>query len=455
MMIATDCSGVSASVIGSGVYGTVVEGRIHGNEPGDVVIKIQYMCTASCITGGGDVIGHEVEEDVVMEGAIAAFAKRTRDPTGVFAMRFATVITCQCCRPPERFALFAYNVAPGQALMKSTYVHGHLTHAFAPRLHGVVLRRFAFEMARSLAALHALRVYHGDMKPAHVYVDGATGDGANMRVTLLDLGFLCEEGRVRRWPTYTGWWRAPEAWDPELVHSVGKPADIFALALCLTCAATGTTHYKPSTLNESRAYSGRLPHVVARLMAPLDTALSAIMCRCVSVDADRRPSAAQLVDSLGTLSGAAPPGWSLGEYVPPRETVLFGDGVARAPVLPPESHLEAQLHMFRTYTMSMDAIRVVGHKCLWVAVDGVENSARRIYARLVGWIAHNATHAAIMLALKLHWPLRTSYSQYEFQFDDPCTLQGYRFIATGIKPPAASAALVQRALAELEWDLFA
>lgn len=447
LMIGTDCSGVNASVIGAGAYGTVLDGRVYGESPGDVVVKLQYMCVYPDYTTSGINNGREVEEDVVIEGALAAAAARHGINAGIFPLRHATVVHCMCCKPAHTFALFAYDISPGTALLESKRVDSVTRFDFKLRLGGILLRRFAFEMARAIASLHALNVYHGDLKPAHVYVDGATGDGDDMRVTLLDLGFACEKGRVRRLPMYTGWWRSPEAWDTALVHTVGQPSDIYAYALCMMCAATNTITHRPNNLHEARALCNRLPDVVTRMFAGIDPQLGAILHTCLIFDVDRRPSAPVLMAMLASLENAAPC-----SYTVPHGAVVFGEGVPVAPPAPDDGDLETQMRMFSLLTLNREAIQTVGLERLTRAVSCMKNSARRIYARLDGWEENEAAHAALMLALKLHWPLRTAD---DITFNAPSTLRGYVFISRKIYPQSASATLVECALTKLRWDVLA
>jgi serine/threonine protein kinase/tetratricopeptide (TPR) repeat protein/DNA-binding MarR family transcriptional regulator len=150
------------------------------------------------------------------------------------------------------------------------------------------LRELGLDLARALAALHALGHVHGDLKPENVRFD------LKGRAYLLDLGFAAPTGCAfseRGTPGYLPpEYLAGAKWDPS--------GDIFALGVTLYQAATGE-HPCPAALElgaESaiiKAFSRRDARRPSLLAASLSPAMDQWLAAALDPDAAGRPSTEQ------------------------------------------------------------------------------------------------------------------------------------------------------------------
>lgn len=417
-----------ARVLGMGMYGVVLEAR-SDDTGARLAVKLQALCALSYQMGA-----EEVDQDVVYEGAVLAAATRRLDPDcGLPALHSAAVVYCECCEPARAFAVFAMARAPGLPLLHESE-RSRCTRTFA--MGGEPLRRAALALTRPLVALHSLGLYHGDLKPQHLLLDTASGTA---RASLVDLGFASTQGRLRRAPLYTSWWRPLEAWDSALADSVGQASDVFALALCVLELTAVPVPYRPRTLGEAREAGGALREALREALRDIDAPLCDALLPCLAPEAAARPSAAALARSLAALAGVA-------DALPaePRAARRIGT-LAGADV----QALESELRVFTSRALAKDVAAAVGAARLGTEVEAVRRTAWMLRARLAECEPFdNSEHAALVLALRLHWPLATR----GFAFDDPsiaacsddvfCTL-----------PPWRSVGAVNRALTLLGWDL--
>jgi hypothetical protein len=158
----------------------------------------------------------------------------------------------------------------------------------------------ARQVARALAAAHALGVVHRDIKPANILVDG----GGNVKVT--DFGIaraaqattLTRPGMVLGSANYV----APEQAQG---NTVGPAADIYSLGCVLFEAVTGSTLYQgPNAVAIATQHvSGDVPDPRARV-PDLPPEVAALVMRSLQKEAQQRfPSATAMADALAAANG--------------------------------------------------------------------------------------------------------------------------------------------------------
>lgn len=141
------------------------------------------------------------------------------------------------------------------------------------------LRPRVIALLRVLRSIHALRIVHGDLKPANVLVDVS---GA---VTLLDFGTTAGDALPRAVPAATLGY-APEDW--RLPGGIDARADLFAVAVMVTEVLTGL-----------RPGPGAAPPY------PSDPSLAGLLRRMLAADRDHRPPDVHAVlAALGETDGS-------------------------------------------------------------------------------------------------------------------------------------------------------
>ena len=184
-------------------------------------------------------------------------------------------------------------------------------------------------VAQALVGLHGDGLTHRDLKPANVMVSPHGPRVIDFGIARALVGTRTpEHGTTLGTPGYM----APEAGAGE---RIGPPADVFALAGVLTWALTGKGPFgdghPSSVLYRSENLEPELDHVPEHLR-PLITA-------CLDKDPTRRPTAAQVLQSLG---GPTAPMATATHWLPPaaasavdavgneyRARVDFGDRARR------------------------------------------------------------------------------------------------------------------------------
>ncbi|WP_449066389.1 serine/threonine-protein kinase, partial [Planomonospora algeriensis] len=209
-------------------------------------------------------------------------------------------------------------VAGGLPYLVTEYVDGpSLAQVIEERgaLHGAELVRLVFGTLTALAAVHQAGVVHRDFKPANVLL-GRDGP----RVIDFGIARVLDAapgtGELIGTPPYM----APEQFDGS---GAGTPADMFAWASTVVCAATGRPPFG----------TGPTPMVINRILngspdlgeaAELDGELRELVSACLDKEPARRPTAAGALMRL------------LGGRVPAREILPEGSRRA-APEPPPEA----------------------------------------------------------------------------------------------------------------------
>ena len=177
------------------------------------------------------------------------------------------------------------------------------------------VRRLMTDVAAGLAAAHRRKVYHRDIKPNNVVLDGETG-----RAMVLDFGIsavmssrrrkslgtkLTEEGMYLGTPTYM----SPEQANAENV--TGK-SDVYSLGVLVFEVLVGHPPFEGSPLQIVASHMNNTPPRVDELRSDVSEEMSTLIARCLDKDPARRPSAEEIVHYLSpTEKGSVewpPPG---------------------------------------------------------------------------------------------------------------------------------------------------
>ncbi len=164
--------------------------------------------------------------------------------------------------------------------------------------------RAIFEpLARALASMHARGIRHQDIKPENIFLAELPGDGAPLPV-LLDLGVAAEDAEM----VFAG---TPTYFAPEVACQfasvtekppVGHAADVFALALALRNALEPSTQEDVPANAVETFIEARARAVPALPRNPQLRFLEPWFARWMALDADERPTAAELADELAVLN---------------------------------------------------------------------------------------------------------------------------------------------------------
>jgi tRNA A-37 threonylcarbamoyl transferase component Bud32 len=172
-------------------------------------------------------------------------------------------------------------------------------------LHGLMLtearvRRLMADIAAGLAAAHRRKVYHRDIKPNNVVLDGETG-----RAMVLDFGIsaayssrrqsfgtrLTDEGMYLGTPTYM----SPEQGNSEEV--TGK-SDVYSLGVLAFELLVGRAPFEGSPVAVMAAHLKETPPRVDEVRSDVSEELATLIARCLDKDPERRPSAQEIVHWL-------------------------------------------------------------------------------------------------------------------------------------------------------------
>jgi serine/threonine protein kinase len=223
---------------------------------------------------------------------VAAERDRLRFEQEVAALKALTDL-------PHLLAPLDAGVAYGRAYLVNPYcpsgsLQDHLVTV--GRLTTIEVRRIGVKLAEALGRAHDLGLYHRNIKPSNVLVDG---DGEPQ---LADFGLvsLALAGDYAVPDEGLRPYAAPEAFLPELMTA---PADIYALGATLYALLAGTS-LPPPTGPDPAADLPTVPRV-----------MMSVIRRAVATDPDQRfASAVQMRDAL---AAAKPRGGVVGRAVVP------------------------------------------------------------------------------------------------------------------------------------------
>ena len=163
------------------------------------------------------------------------------------------------------------------------------------------VRRLMSDVASGLAAAHRRKVYHRDIKPNNIVLDGETG-----RAMVLDFGIsaaagsrkrkslgskLTEEGMYLGTPTYM----SPEQANAEEVS--GK-SDVYSLGVLAFELLVGHPPFEGTPIAIVAGHMGQMPPRVDELRSDVSEELSTLIARCLDKNPARRPEAEEIVHYL-------------------------------------------------------------------------------------------------------------------------------------------------------------
>jgi hypothetical protein len=164
----------------------------------------------------------------------------------------------------------------------------------------VRVRRLMADVAAGLAAAHRRKVYHRDIKPNNIVLDGETG-----RALVLDFGIsaayssrrhslgkrLTDEGMYLGTPTYM----SPEQGNGEEV--TGK-SDVYSLGVLAFELLVGRAPFEGSPLAVMAGQMREIPPRVDELRSDVSDELATLIARCLEKNPVRRPTAEEIVHFL-------------------------------------------------------------------------------------------------------------------------------------------------------------
>jgi tRNA A-37 threonylcarbamoyl transferase component Bud32 len=169
-------------------------------------------------------------------------------------------------------------------------------------LHGRMLtearvRRMMADVAAGLAAAHRRKVYHRDIKPNNIVLDGETG-----RAMVLDFGIsaayssrrhsyghrLTDEGMYLGTPTYM----SPEQGNGE---DVTGRSDVYSLGVLAFELLVGHPPFEGSPVAVMAAHMRDTPARVDELRSDVSEEFATLVARCLEKQPSRRPTAQEIV----------------------------------------------------------------------------------------------------------------------------------------------------------------
>jgi tRNA A-37 threonylcarbamoyl transferase component Bud32 len=188
-------------------------------------------------------------------------------------------------------------------------------------LHGRMLtevrvRRLMADVAAGLAAAHRRKVYHRDIKPNNIVLDGETG-----RAMVLDFGIsaayssrrqsaphrLTEDGMYLGTPTYM----SPEQGSGE---DVTGRSDVYSLGVLAFELLVGHPPFEGSPVAVMASHLKTVPPRVDELRSDVSEEIATLIARCLEKTPQRRPTAQEIVHFLNPDSKKQvewpPPGMS-------------------------------------------------------------------------------------------------------------------------------------------------
>ncbi|MFI1504387.1 serine/threonine-protein kinase [Streptomyces sp. NPDC020597] len=273
---------------------------------------------------GGRLVAIKVIRDEIVDHpeALARFRREVETVRAVRSAYTANLIDASLDTAPYWLAT---EYVPGPTLSKAVAARGPLPVE--------TCRGLLAALAEGLAAVHAQRVTHRDLKPQNVIL-------AAQGPQLIDFGIarsaaqtaLTEAGFAPGTPGYT----APEVL---LRNEVGPAADVFALGATLAYAATGRPPFGPG---ESAGVSYRTVHDPVDLQG-VEAGLAALIGSCVAKEPAGRPGLGELIAWCGVRSALVEDPFyaglgELAEMVPSTPADSFATPAASPGPVPPPAH---------------------------------------------------------------------------------------------------------------------
>lgn len=185
------------------------------------------------------------------------------------------------------------------------------------------VRRLMADVAAGLAAAHRRKLFHRDIKPNNIVLDGETG-----RALVLDFGIsaayssrrqsmghrLTDEGMYLGTPTYM----SPEQGSGEEV--TGK-SDVYSLGVLAFELLVGRAPFEGSPVSVMASHMKDVPPRIDEIRSDVSDELSTLIARCLEKSPARRPSAQEIVNFLN------PAGRTVVEWPPPGMARMRGLGV--------------------------------------------------------------------------------------------------------------------------------
>lgn len=133
-------------------------------------------------------------------------------------------------------------------------------------------------LTMAVSTLHTLEIFHGDLSPAHVLLEGT-------RVSLLGLGWAATRVAPHRVQGTEGY-ASPEQWNRGLVTVRGA---VYSLAMVLGCALTKCS---PSEVQRASSFSGLWDAHSSWTIPPDLVDLLALLDRAIAPEPTARPALA-------------------------------------------------------------------------------------------------------------------------------------------------------------------
>jgi serine/threonine protein kinase len=187
--------------------------------------------------------------------------------------------------------------------LTSVYVPGPSLQEVVKSVGGLAeqpLRHLAAGLASALTDIHAAGLVHRDLKPSNILL-------ANDGVRVIDFGIArATESEGSSQLTHTGWLvGSPGFMSPEQAQGqpVGTPSDIFCLGTVLVTACTGQCPFIGQSVPQT------LFNIVFQDpdLSSLPPTIRSIAIACLKKEATARPTAAELLETIGPVTRSQPP----------------------------------------------------------------------------------------------------------------------------------------------------
>ncbi|MEJ7810543.1 MAG: protein kinase [Gemmatimonadaceae bacterium] len=276
---------------------------------GEKILLKQYKSPAPTVVWYGPYVDYQQEvASRIRNGKVAGYAVRLVD---AFEERWGGPCYFQAYE-------FISNGGELQQILDEEREAQARTHAPTPfGTPGVWERHvtWAKVLMAGIAALHEAKIVHCDLKPGNAFLIRDPSIGAGYQLKLIDTDFSLLADKRAPWHGYQGYvgtdnYRSPEHLTRGAIPSLAS--DIFTCGLILYELLAGTHPYwsddQAMYAERVRAYAAKPPTLGGTMTAPADNrAVSAALHRCLSPDAAKRPTAAELRAALsGRTPGARP-----------------------------------------------------------------------------------------------------------------------------------------------------